>query len=456
MSASVKTPNGKPPVRTVLGPYSQGPGPDKLVPFNIEAEEAVLGSLLLDAQAIVNVASFLRASDFYREKNRWVYEAAEALYTRREAIDFLTVGDEMDRCGTLAPAGGRSFLTSLIGAVPTSLHIEHYARIVERASVRRRLIQAGSDIVTYAYEEADEIETTIQKAQDAVLAATQRQIDGAQSAAAVLEEMWKPHNAGTGQVKVLSTGFPALDRLTTGLRAGELDIFAGRPGMGKSAILTSLAAAVGLGQGEAVLYASQEMTTEALLQRQVAVEARVDLMRLIMGQLDPDEYQRQLQAESLVHAAPLHYFAPGLLTVDNIRAEAIKLKMRSGLALVLVDYIQLIARTHGDENLPQAIGKVTQGLKALAMELKIPVVAASQINREVEKTNDKRPTLSMLGWSGAIEQDADKVMLLYRPRYYDPTSQDYTVEVNLAKHRNGPTGVVKLYYHEAWTKFSPL
>jgi replicative DNA helicase len=458
VSASVRTANGSPPSRTVLAPYSAAPGNtpgDKIVPFNIEAEEAVLGSLLLDSQAIVNVASFLRPDDFYREKNRWVYDAALALYARREAIDFLTIGDEMERHGVLDAAGGRSFLTALMNAVPTSIHIEYYARIVERASVRRRLIKVAGDIAQLAYEEADELDTTLQKAQNAFLTATQRQVGGAQPIAQVLETMWQPVTP-SAPVKVLSTGYLALDKMTAGLKKGELIIGAGRPGMGKSAFLTNLAAHVALGQGATVLYASQEMNAEQLTQRQVAVEGCLDLNRMIMGELDPDEYQRQLQAEARVYSAPIHYFCPGLLSVENIRAEAIKLKLRGGIALVLVDYIQLIARAQGNKSLPEVIGQVTQGLKSLAMELEIPVVAASQISREVEKTSDRRPLLSHLGWSGAIEADADKVLLLYRHRYYDKTSTDHTVEVDVAKHRNGPTGMVRLYYHEEWTKLDPL
>ncbi len=434
---------------------------DRIVPFNVEAEEAVLGSLLLDAQAIIRIASFLRPDDFYREKNRWVYEAAIALYERREAIDFLTVRDELERKGQLEEAGGASFLTSLINAVPTSIHIEHYARIVERAAIRRRLISAASDIATLAYDESDEVEATLDKAEQIIFGVSQRSLTrDLTPISQVLNEYFdkieylQSHH---GQVSGVPTGFADMNKLLGGFQKSDLLIVAARPGMGKTSLMLGFTLSAAL-EGQPVAVFSLEMSAEQLVQRLISAETGIDQHRLRLGLIRDEEMPLVTRAMGVLEATKIYIDDTPGITPLEMRTKARRLHAERPLGLIVVDYLQLM---HGggrmDQNRVQEISHISRSLKELARELDVPVVAASQLSRAVESRHDRRPMLSDLRESGSIEQDADVVMFIYRDDYYNEGSDKKNIaEVIVAKHRNGPTGAVELFFIKEQAKFADL
>ena len=435
---------------------------DRIVPFNVEAEEAVLGSLLLDAQAIIRIASFLRPDDFYREKNRWVYEAAIALYERREAIDFLTVRDELERNGRLEEAGGASFLTSLINAVPTSIHIEHYARIVERASIRRRLISAASDIATLAYDESDEVEATLDKAEQIIFGVSQRSLTrDLTPISQVLNEYFdkieylQSHH---GQVSGVATGFADMNKLLGGFQKSDLLIVAARPGMGKTSLMLGFTLSAALAELPVAVF-SLEMSAEQLVQRLISAETGIDQHRLRLGLIRDEEMPLVTRAMGVLEATKIYIDDTPGITPLEMRTKARRLHAERPLGLIVVDYLQLM---HGggrmdQNNRVQEISHISRSLKELARELDVPVVAASQLSRAVESRHDRRPMLSDLRESGSIEQDADVVMFIYRDDYYNEGSEKKNIaEVIVAKHRNGPTGAVELFFIKEQAKFADL
>lgn len=387
---------------------------DRIVPFNIEAEEAVLGSLLLDSQAIIRIASFLRYDDFYRDKNRWVYEAAMALYERREPIDFLTVRAELERDGRLDDVGGPSFLASLLNAVPTSIHIEHYARIVERAATRRRLITAASDIAMIAYDESDEVEATLDKAEQIIFAVSQRSLTrDLTPISQVLNEYFdkleylQDHR---GQVSGVPTGFADLNKLLGGFQRSDLLIVAARPGMGKTGLLLSFAHSAAM-SGDPVAIFSLEMAAEQLVQRLLSGETGIDQHRLRTGLIRDDEMSAVTKAMGRLEQAPIYIDDTPGITALEMRTKARRLHAERPLGLIVVDYLQLMHGGGRMENRVQEISGISRALKELARELNVPVVAASQLSRAVESRHDRRPMLSDLRESGCLAGDT----LIYLP-----------------------------------------
>jgi len=431
---------------------------DRMAPHSVEAEEAVLGSLLIDPESLFRVSPFLRPIDFYIVKNRWVYEACLALHERREPLDFVTVTEELDRRGQLAEMGGPAFVSHLVNVVPTAIHAEGYGRIVERAAVRRRLLQAASDIAQYAYDEAGDVDETIDKAEQALFAVSQRRqsrdllpiSDVMRSYYERIEYLYEHRGEPLG----IPSGFIDLDKLLGGLQRSDLIIVAARPGIGKSSLITSMALNAARKFHQRVAFFTLEMSSEQLVQRMISAEAGIDSQRLRLGELREEEWPLFVQASSVLSDTLIYLDDTPSISALQLRSKARRLHAEHGLDLIVVDYLQLMTGDTRSENRVQEISYLSRSLKGLARELNVPLLAASQLSRSVEQRSDKRPVLSDLRDSGSIEQDADVVMFIYRGDVYDPQSERKSVaEIIVAKHRNGPTGVIELYFRNQLAQF---
>lgn len=433
---------------------------EKTVPHNIEAEEAVLGALLIDSEAIAKVAPFLRPEDFYREKNRILYEVRLELYNRHEPGDFVTMCDEIERRGKLEEAGGASYLASLVSAVPTAVHVEYYGRIVERCSIMRKLISAAGQIAGIGYEEPTDIDSALDKAEQILFSISQRR---------VTQEFVPLHLAlkeyfdqidylhqHKGEIPGVPMGFRDLDLLMGGLHPSDLIIIAGRPAVGKTGFALSLARNVAVKSNATVAIFSLEMSVEQLVQRLLCMEASVDQQRLRTGYLDEYEWHRISQAFGVLSEAPIFIDDTANISTLEVRTKARRLKAEHDLQLIIIDYLQLM-HGRGLENRVQEVSEISRGLKGLARELDVPVIALSQLSRAVESRSDHVPVLSDLRESGSIEQDADIVMFIHREELYNPnTDKKNIAEVKVAKHRNGPIGQIPLRFFPSQTKFADL
>ncbi|MGH2593241.1 MAG: replicative DNA helicase [Anaerolineae bacterium] len=431
---------------------------DRMAPHSVEAEEAVLGSLLIDPETIFRVSSFLRADDFYIVKNRWVYDVCLALHERREPIDFVTVTEELEKRGQLAEIGGPAFVSHLVNVVPTAIHAEGYGRIVERAAVRRRLLQAASDVAQYAYEETADIDETIDKSEQALFAVSQRrQSRDLQSISDVMRSYYERIEylyEHRGEPLGIPTGFIDLDKLLGGLQRSDLVIVAARPGVGKSSLMLSMALNAARKFHQRVAIFTLEMSNEQLVQRMLSAETGIDSQRLRLGELREEEWPRFVQASSALSDALIYLDDTPSISALQLRTKARRLHAEHGLDLILVDYLQLMTGDARSENRVQEISYLSRALKGLARELNVPLLAASQLSRSVEQRGDKRPVLSDLRESGSIEQDADVVMFIYRDDVYDPHSERKNVaEIIVSKHRNGPTGTIELYFRNQLAQF---
>lgn len=433
---------------------------ERLPPHNIEAEEAVLGSLLLDPTCIVQIADFLRPGDFYREKNNWVYEADIALYDRHNVIDVVTLCDELERQGHLADVGGSAYISTLMNAVPTAAHVEHYAHIVERCATLRRLITAGTDIVRLGYLEDADPAVALDKAEQLVFAVAERRLSRDFT---TLREALRDYfdqidtlHAHHGKLLGVPTGFHDLDDLLGGLHNSDLVIVAGRPSVGKTSFATSIAQHVAVSEKKPVALFSLEMSVEQLVQRLLCSEANVDSQRLRGGFIDDDEWQRITEAMGTLSDAPMFIDDSANITAMELRTKARRLKAEHDISAVFIDYLQLMQGS-GRENRVQEVSEITRSLKGLARELNVPVVALSQLSRAVESRNPHIPILSDLRESGSIEQDADVVMFVHREEMYDQNTEKKNIaDIIVAKHRNGPTGTIPLRWFSAQTRFADL
>ncbi len=433
----------------------------RLPPQNIEAEQSVLGSLLIDPDAIITVSTFLRVEDFYRAAHAEIYAAMLALHERREPTDFVTTCDELERRGRLEAVGGPAYITSLINAVPTSIHVEHYAHIVERTAILRRLIEAAGKIAGLAYQEAGEVDEIIDQAEGVLFEVAQRQVK--ESLVPIREvvsryydriEYLHEHQGETGG---LPTGFVDLDKLLDGLQKSDLIIVAGRPGMGKTSLGLALARHAALKQKAVVAMFTLEMSAEQLVQRLISGEASIDSQRLRVGNLRDTEWEIFARASSRLAESTIFIDDTPSPTPMEIRMKARRLASALPLGLIVIDYLQLMQSERRAENRVQEISYISRALKSLARELQVPVVAMSQLSRAVESRSDKHPILSDLRESGSIEQDADVVLLLYRDELYKPdTDMQNIAEVIVAKHRNGPTGSLSLRFNKELTRFENL
>lgn len=431
---------------------------ERMPPHSIEAEEAVLGSILIDAEAIFRVSSFLKGEDFYIVKNQWVWEACMALHERREPIDFVTLTRELEAREQLNEIGGATYISHLINVVPTAIHAEGYGRIVERTAIRRRLLNAASDIAQLAYEESDEIDQTIDAAEQALFGVSQRRIarDMVPIAEAIrayydrIEYLYEHRGEPLG----IPTGFLDLDKLLGGLQRSDLIIVAARPGVGKTSLMLNIALSAARRFHQRVAIFTLEMSNEQIVQRLVSAETGIDSQRLRLGDLHEDEWPLFVQATSALSDALIFVDDTPSISALQLRTKARRLHAEHGLDLVIIDYLQLMTGDQRTENRVQEISYLSRSLKGLARELHVPLLVASQLSRAVEQRSDKRPVLSDLRESGSIEQDADIVMFIYRDDVYDEDSERKNIaELIVAKHRNGPTGSVELYFQKNLTQF---
>jgi replicative DNA helicase len=429
-------------------------------PHNIDAEHSLLGSLLIDRDAIIRVASTVRSDDFYISSNGTVYQAILDLYNRREPTDLVTLSDELERRGKLDDIGGRTYLASLIGAVPTAVHIEHYARIVERTATLRRLIDAGTEIVNLGYRDAVDTDEALDSAEQALFAVSQqRATRDFESISDVLDKYFDQIDYlqnNRGAVVGVPTGFVDLDRLTGGLQRSDLVIVAARPSMGKTALMLGIAYGAGVRHKRRVGIFSLEMSSEQLVQRLLSMETSVDSHRLRLGMINDDEWVRISGAFGRLAEAEIYIDDSAGANIMDVRSKARRLQAEHGLDMLVIDYLQLMSGRRS-ENRVQEVSDISRGLKQLARELNVPVVAAAQLSRGVEQRAGHRPMLSDLRESGSIEQDADIVMFIHREDKYDENSEKKgIVELIVAKHRNGPVDSVNLRFVEQTAKFTDL
>jgi replicative DNA helicase len=433
---------------------------ERLPPHNVEAEQSVLGSLLIDRDAIIQVASFLRPEDFYAAANSLIYRAILDLYNKREPTDFVTLSDELQRRGQYDQAGGLSYLSSLLNAVPTAVHVEYYARIVERAATLRRLIDAGTEIVDVGFREGIDTQDALDAAERAVFAVSQRrQSKDFVSMGDVLDRFFDQIDylqQHRGEVVGVATGFSDLDQLTGGLQRSDLIIVAARPSMGKTSLALGMAYGAAVGHGKTVGIFSLEMSAEQLVQRVLSMETGVDTHRLRLGQIDDNEWDRISRAFGRLSEAPIYIDDASTSNIMDVRSKARRLQAEHGLDLIIVDYLQLMTARR-TENRVQEISEISRGLKGLARELNVPVVALSQLSRAVESRSDHKPMLSDLRESGSIEQDADIVVFIYREDKYEEDSEKKGIaEIIVSKHRNGPVGSINLRFFDRTARFADL
>jgi replicative DNA helicase len=435
-------------------------GGERLPPHNIDAEQSLLGSLLLDRDAIIRVAAFVKPEDFYVPANGTIYRAILDLYNRREPTDFVTLSDELGRRDHLELVGGIAYLTALLNAVPTAVHVEYYGRIVERTATLRRLIDAGSLIVGIGFREGIDTEEALDAAERAIFEVSQkRQTKDFVSIAEVLNRFFDQIDymqQHRGDVVGVPTGFSDLDQLTGGLQKSDLVILAARPSMGKTSLALGIAYGAAVQHGKTVGVFSLEMSSEQLVQRLLSMETGVDSHRLRLGQIDDGEWDRISRAFGRLAEANIYIDDAAGASVMDVRSKSRRLQAEHGLDMVIVDYLQLMS-SRRSENRVQEISEISRGLKGLARELNVPVIALSQLSRAVESRSDHRPMLSDLRESGSIEQDADIVMFIFREDKYEEDSEKKGIaEIIVAKHRNGPVGTISLRFFDRTARFADL
>ena len=436
-------------------PETSGP---QMVPHSRESEEAVIGAVLINPEAYYDVAQFLQQDDFYIHRNQWIWQAFISLHDRNEAIDFVTVTEELDQMGHLADIGGAAYITKLINNVPSSLHAEAYGRRVEETAIRRRMLSAANKIAKLAYEENLSLDTVMDDSEKAVFNVSERRLTrDLQPIRIVLsdyfdriEELSQRDDALVG----VPTGFFDIDKMLGGLQPSDLLIIAGRPGMGKTGFLLSALKNAALTHKKHVAVFSLEMSNEQLVQRLIAQETGIDSTRLRSGKLSPDEWLLFTQAIEVLTDTHIFLDDTPALTPLQLRTKCRRLHLEYKLDLIVVDYLQLMGGDMRSNNRVQEVSEISRNMKILARELNVPVLAAAQLSRAVEQRSDKRPVLSDLRESGSLEQDADIVMFIYRPEVYEEdTALKNLAEIIIAKHRNGPTGDVQLVFRKNLAKF---
>ncbi|SHH79799.1 replicative DNA helicase [Sporanaerobacter acetigenes] len=433
----------------------------RIPPHSLEAEQSVLGAMIIDKEAINTAVETIRPEDFYKEANKEIYETILELYNRNEPVDLITLSEELKKRGTLENVGGINYLTSLSGSVATTANVKYYCDIVEEKSILRRLIKSCDEIIAKSFEDTEEVNSIIERAEKNIFDITQgRNNEGFSPIKEVLldsfsriEEMSMNEGGLTG----LTTGFLDIDEKLSGLQKSDLILLAARPSMGKTALGLNIALNSALKGNAHVAIFSLEMSKEQLVQRMLSSVSHVDLQKIISGRLNEDEWVKIVQAMGPLSGTDIYIDDTAGISLMEMKAKCRKLKIEKGLDLVVVDYLQLMQSDSPSESRQQEISSISRGLKALAKEMECPVLALSQLSRAPELRSDHRPILSDLRESGAIEQDADIVMFLYRDEYYNQDTDKKNVgEVIIAKHRNGPTGTVELLWMGQFTKFVNL
>ncbi len=432
-------------------------------PQNLDAEESVLGAMMLSPGAIGAVSEVISPTDFYRESHAMIYRAALGLYARGEPVDAITLVDELEQRGDLDQVGGKVRVHELASLVPAASNAAHYARIVREMATLRGLIRAGHEIARLGVEREDEAPQLVDRAEQIVFELAQARVSSEWShIEQLLKESFEHITAlyeSGAEVTGVPAGFRELDQLTSGFQPGNLIVIAARPSMGKSGLALNVCANLSVRHQIPVGIFTLEMSKAEVTQRLMCSEAKVESQRLRTGKLAPEDWSRLTGACDKLAKAPLYVEDTGSITLMEIRSKARRLKSRHpDLGLVVVDYLQLMTSGTSQENRVQEVSQISRSLKLLARELEVPVIAISQLSRAVEQRHDKRPILSDLRESGSIEQDADLVFFIYRDEYYNAEETDAQgiAELHLAKHRNGPTGVVKLSFLKRFAKFADL
>jgi len=433
------------------------PGP-QVVPHSREAEEAVIGAILINPEAYYDVAQFLLADDFYIHRHRWVWEAFTRLHEQRTPIDFLTVTEELDQMEQLAEVGGPAYLTALVNNVPTSLHAEAYGRVVEETAVRRRMLEAANQIAKMAYKEDTGIDEVMNTAEKAIFGVSERRLTrDLQPIQQVLSDYYDriDYLMRRGEDTFgVPTGFIDLDRLLGGLQPSDFLLIAGRPGMGKTAFMLSAAKNAAQTHKKHVAVFSLEMANEQVVQRLIAQETGIDTHHLRTGKLNEDEWPLFAHAIEVLGDTKIFLDDTPGLTPLQLRTKCRRLHLEYRIDLVLVDYLQLMSGGMRIENRVQEVSYISRNMKMLARELNVPVLAAAQLSRAIEQRADKEPQLSDLRESGSLEQDADVVMFIHRQDMYEKdTTRPNVAEIKIAKHRNGPTGSIELIFRSGLAKF---
>jgi len=437
--------------------------PTRSIPANVEAERAVLGSLMIDPDAIIKIANFLRPEDFFRERHALLYEAMYTLNERREPLDFVTLVDELERRTQLTDVGGPAYLTDLVAGTPTALYVDHYARIVERTAVLRRLIAAAGKIAELAYDESLEVDDVVDRAEQIVFGVTESRIHRDLTPIRAIMTNVVDHidflSRNPDRLMGVPTGFTMLDRMLGGFQKSDLIILAARPGMGKSSFALSIIQNAAKLHDVRVAFFALEMSNEQMVQRLLSMETGIDSHRLRMGAVHEEEWPIVLEAANMLASTSIFIDDTPGASVTDIRTKCRRLYAEHGLDMIIIDYMQLMTGQSGgrNDNRQQEISFISRSLKALARELNVPVIALSQLSRAVESRSDKRPMLSDLRESGSIEQDADAVLFIYREDYYiEDTDRQNIADILVAKHRHGATGTVSLFFRKELTQFRDL
>ncbi len=433
----------------------------RIMPHSIEAEQSVLGSMVMDNEAVATAAEFLKSDDFYREDHRVIFEAMIDLFAINKPIDFITLTEQLKLKGALDSVGGIEYLTVIATAVPAITNVKYYSAIVEEKSLLRKLIKAASEIANTSFEAADEVASIMEQAEKKIFNIIQNKNsqlfvpikDILLSNFDKLEQLYKNKNKIIG----VPTGFIDLDKKTAGLHPSDLILIAARPAMGKTSFVLNVAQHAAMHANIPVAVFSLEMSKEQLINRMLWSEALVDSQRMRTGEMEDDDWPKLARVIGPLSEAPIYIDdTPGISAIE-IRAKCRRLKMEKDLGLIVIDYLQLMESKGRVESRQQEISAISRSLKILAKELNVPVVALSQLSRAPEARSDHRPILSDLRESGAIEQDADIVMFLYRDDYYNPDTEKKNVaECIIAKHRNGSTGTIELQWIGQFTKFRNL
>lgn len=435
---------------------------DKLPPQNLEAEQSVLGAILLDNEALPKVIELLSPSDFYRDSHRKIFNAMEDQFNKGQTIDLVTLSDYLERINELDATGGISYLSTLVSQVPTAANVRYHARIIKEKALIRALLKSTTDIAAKVYESPLEADELVDYAERTIFEIADKRTKTSfstlkeviKSSFEMIEKLYDKKGAITGA----PSGFPDLDEMTTGFQPGDLVIIGGRPSMGKTAFGLNIAQRVGLDMKEPVAVFSLEMSKEQLALRMLCSEAMVDSNSVRKGFVRKEDWNKLTSAAGRLAEAPIFIDDSSNITVLEMRAKARRLKMEhGGISLIVVDYLQLMKGRGNFERREQEISEISRSLKGLAKELHVPVIALSQLNRMVEARQDRRPTLADLRESGAIEQDADVIMFLYRDEVYNKnnTSNKGLAEIIISKQRNGPTGTIKLTFLASSTRFVP-
>ncbi len=446
---------------------------DKLPPHDISAEEAVIGSLLIDGTAIYEIATFLQKGDFYHEPHQYLFEACLELYKRIESINQITVAQEVDRLGKLEQCGGVAYLSHLISVVPTPLDIQEYAQIVYRLSISRHLISAGQQISAIGYQADPDPRGSIGKAEDILLRLSQtRGTRDFMHVRQVLDLYFEPHpvteEGQTGPLPKVMSGFNAMDNITGGFQRSDLVIVAGRPGMGKTSLALNIARNASIEQNACVAIFSLEMSGEELVTRLISSEASVLSSQVRLGMHSEMDERKILNAIGTLSETKIFIDDSPKLRISEIRSKARRLLYEQNINLIIIDHLGLIDADTRMDNRVQEISYITRNLKALARDLQVPVIAVSQLSRAAETRQDRQPQLSDLRDSGSIEQDADVVIFIYRQDYYYPTREKWEAQypdreypegianIHIAKHRNGPTGEISIHFTPKYYRFENI